>query len=1616
MSLHHQQQQQTQQQLLLLLHDALGPYSPGAKAWFPDDSEGWVVAVLSDLRLSDSHVRLVFEGPASKEIVFESTIASLAAAKFATLPPLKNPPMLEGIDDLSNLSYLHEPAVLHNIRLRYQQEQIYTYSGIVLIAMNPFQRLALYSSDIMREYSGKRRGELEPHLFAVAEEAYRTMIRDKKNQSIIVSGESGAGKTQSAKYIMRYFATVDNLEGGGTTIRGGSISDAGGDNLTGVSGGISEIEEAVLSTNPIMESFGNSKTTRNDNSSRFGKYIEIMFSRPNATIKRVNIVGARIRTYLLERSRLIFQPPNERNYHIFYQLCAAVPAAERKELGLGRWSEFYYLNQGGSGSIPGFDDAAEFAVTQQALSTIGISVSMQWSIFKICAALLHIGNIKITNFRDEAQINETDPALLQACSLLQISPVDFRKWIVKKQITTRSEKITSSVSYHSAIVGRDSVAKYIYTMLFDWLVKIINKNLWREDISQVDTSFIGVLDIYGFEHFKKNSFEQFCINYANEKLQQEFNQHVFKLEQEEYVNEKITWSFIDFNDNQPCIDLIEGKLGILDLLDEESRLLSGSDSSLITKLNQRFDGKHKFYVKPRFGQTSFTVKHYATDVTYEIEAFIEKNKDTVSDEQLSVLNSSAFEFFKEVLVIDAGVPEAAAPGKIVQTRKPTLGSIFKNSLVNLMTTLRTTQVHYIRCIKPNHTKTPFGFEPQLVLSQLRACGVLETIRISCAGYPSRWTFQEFSDRYYILVPSSKWTSDPRLLTNRIVEHTISDRDLYQVGTTKIFFRAGQLASLEKRRSERLRFCVVLIQKNIRRFVYREEFLRMKEASIMIQTAYRGHLARTRYQQARQEHAAVVLQSAFRRCIAQRAYAQMRDAAVLIQSVYRMRTALLQFRNLRQGFAATKLQSVLRGFIARNWYKSQVSQVTLLQSCVRRRAAARKLQSLRVESKSVGKLKERNYTLDNKVIELSQLVKAHENENKALIERITSLENQLTNWKEKFTRAERSASAAEEAAAEARSEARAAAESRDAVSRELERVVLEGARKDAAAVASQGEVAKAREEVRRLKEEVVALKAASTTATTPTVHSAITAKSLGAGVGDDLFALRKENASLREQVAKLAAATELKIAAAPPTGSQQSAAVVAHRADIPDFDDAAVVALTSAPTKLGAPQMNDLAHPPPSYASVEYRVRKDKLVDSNSVDLPYLIASLTGLVCILALRLLDTANPAFPFDDKAVEEEIIDSLITNLRIPLPSTQTVATRSEIFFPAHLIGLSMRQLLLFNLGIRTQIIMQNILRAIQQLTRRFEDDYVSAFWLSNSHELSGIVRLVKTQLEARYRAQFDGSEAQLTLAKVQADLTNIMADIHAGWIKALRRRLANMIVPAVVEDQSLPAYMSKQSNAVWSKVGKTPGGTHFRIDQLLNFLNKIAKTLRCYYTHERISAQILAELVRVIGVSAFNHLLLRKNFCTWKRGMQLQHNVRRLEDWCAAQQIPEAAAHLQHLNQAAGLLVLMKTPPTDADVIFRQCNLLNATQIKKLLSIFYATDFDSPLPQQLLTIVNSRAASQMLSMDLSGEEQVLSLDLDRTSEFEQPRWQGTSPEGIETFIPQWLSLPRIKALLAA
>uniref|UniRef100_A0A8C2I113 Myosin VB n=1 Tax=Cyprinus carpio TaxID=7962 RepID=A0A8C2I113_CYPCA len=931
-------------------------YSRYTRVWIPDPEEVWKPAeIIKDYKEGDTVLHLKLED--------ESTLEYSIGPKDHALPFLRNPDILVGENDLTALSYLHEPAVLHNLKVRFlESNHIYTYCGIVLVAINPYEQLQIYGEEVINAYSGQNMGDMDPHIFAVAEEAYKQMARDEKNQSIIVSGESGAGKTVSAKYAMRFFATV-----------GGSANDT-------------SVEEKVLASSPIMEAIGNAKTTRNDNSSRFGKYIQIGFDR------RYHIIGANMRTYLLEKSRVVFQADEERNYHIFYQLCASSSLPEFKDLTLMSNINIYH------------SDTVCYA---------GVKEIHQVSIFKVIASILHLGNVGIVSERDgeSCHINRDDTHLHHFCRLLGIEQEQMEHWLCRRKLVTTAETYVKNVSYAQAVNARDALAKHIYAHLFDWIVEHINKALHT---STKQHSFIGVLDIYGFETFEINSFEQFCINYANEKLQQQFNSHVFKLEQEEYMKEQIPWTLIDFYDNQPCIDLIEAKLGILDLLDEECKVPKGTDQNWAQKLYSKHS-KSGHFEKPRMSNRSFIVVHFADKVEYQCDGFLEKNRDTVYEEQINILKASQFQLVADLFNDgkDAGPPSATSKTSKINVRaaKPapkghnrehrkTVGTQFRNSLHLLMETLNATTPHYVRCIKPNDFKESFVFDSRRAVQQLRACGVLETIRISAAGYPSRWTYPDFFSRYRVLMTKKDMTiGDKKQVCKNLLETLIKDPDKFQFGKTKIFFRAGQVAYLEKLRADKFRFACINIQKTVRGWLQRIRYRKIRKSAITLQRYGRGYLARRYAEMLRLTRAALICQKQYRMVRVRREYLRTRRAVITIQAF----TRGMFIRRLYQEFLlhhkAMIIQKTIRGWLVRKKYLRARYAAIVIQCFYRRVRAKRQLKQLKIEARSAEHLKNLSVGMENKIVQLQKKMdnqsKEYKTQNEQLVVTNTALGSEVT---------------------------------------------------------------------------------------------------------------------------------------------------------------------------------------------------------------------------------------------------------------------------------------------------------------------------------------------------------------------------------------------------------------------------------------------------------------------------------------------------------------------------------------------------------------------------------------------------------------------------------------------
>ncbi|CAE6510220.1 unnamed protein product [Rhizoctonia solani] len=1615
-------------------------YTKGTRVWIADKDSGWISAEVQSVTRTDSKVKITLLDERGKEHAIDTNEQDIKDAK-DNLPPLRNPPLLEAVDDLATLSHLNEPSVLHTIRNRYAQHSIYTYSGIVLIAVNPFQRVALYGPEIIQAYSGRRKGELEPHLFAIAEDAYTRMTKDSEGQTIIVSGESGAGKTESAKLIMRFLASAVPEGQAPKNKAKASIEDS------------SEMEQQILATNPILEAFGNAKTTRNDNSSRFGKYLQILFD------AKQNIVGARIRTYLLERSRLVYQPEIERNYHIFYQLCAGAPLKERKDLGLDTdTSKFGYLAGGGPHSTPinGVDDAEEFRATQDALSTVGVGIDKQWSVFKLLAALLHLGNIKITAGRNDSNIDDNEPNMVTACKFLGLSPVEFKKWTIKKQITTRSEKIISSLNAAQATVVRDSVSKFVYACMFEWLVVIVNESLSGENGEGAlkAEKFIGVLDIYGFEHFKKNSFEQFCINYANEKLQQEFNAHVFKLEQEEYVREQINWTFIDFSDNQPCIDVIEGKLGVLALLDEESRLPSGTDQSFLTKLISQLDSpKNKnVFKKPRFGNSAFTIAHYALDVTYEAEGFIEKNRDTVPDEHLALLAGTQNPFLKEVL--DAALastrqPETPGPGtptfsdsgstgsrrsslipdpgrsSLLQgggtkrpgavAKKPTLGSIFKGSLISLMDTISVTNVHYIRCIKPNEAKRAWEFTPQQVLSQLRACGVLETIRISCAGYPTRWTYEEFAERYYMLVHSKNWNAQTKIkdLCQMILGVTIKDEDKYQAGLTKIFFRAGMLAYLEAQRSDKLNSLVTLVQKNVRRRLAVTRYKELRNATIKIQTWWRGVMARALVQKIREEVAARRLQTAARRFIQRKIFLDVHNAVVGLQSVIRGKNIRKNFKDTKLELAATRLQSFFRGmqvrFLVRRKYKANLHSVVWMQSHIRRRLARRVLQGLKVEARSAAKQKEISYQLENKVVQLTQNLQQRNNERKAAEQQVRDLEKQLTTWQSKH----------EEADARAR-KLQTDIQTLHVPTSKFEELLKSKAEVETRLEAASAKVAEQEAQITKLSAEVHAA----------TLKLEARANEAASNAGDlgQITALKQEVSQMRDQLNRANALNSLSGGSRRPTAEPVS----------PTFQTGLLKEYAS--QQNGAPALGV----PAASTGMRHQRRHSSAGNYNdagvrdSVDERMIAGKRSQANNPRAVSVAYNGLDGLPrfrngleeiYDDPAEErvrllsdldrldQEVYEGLILGLKIPSPTSANAPSLKEVLFPANLISLISNEMWRYGMIKESERFLANTMQTVQAHVMNFtgEDAIVpGVFWLSNVHEILSFVCCAEADMmqgigPTSESANYDWAAYQHLIQMVKSDLDSLEYNIYHSWMVETKKKLSKMIIPALIETQSLPGFIiSEGAGRLFNRLLNQNTTPAFNMDDVLNLLNKVLKSLKCFFMEESVIQQVVTELLKLVGVTSFNDLLMRRNFCSWKRAMQIQYNITRIEEWCKSHEMPEGTLQLEHLMQATKLLQLKKATQADIDIIYDVCWILTPSQIQRMCANYFVADYENPISPEILKLVAQRVQPNDRTDHL-----LLTPENEDVAPYELPLPREVA--GLEHYVPAYLNVPHIRRLAA-
>lgn len=725
-----------------------------------------------------------------------------------------NPAKFDKADDMAELTHLNEASVVHNLHQRYLADLIYTYSGLFLVTVNPYTPLPIYGRDYVNMYKGRHREDTKPHIFAMADEAFRNLVDEGENQSILVTGESGAGKTENTKKVIQYLASV-----------------ATSDTPRAKSGGrhLSNLSEQILRANPILESFGNAQTLRNHNSSRFGKFIRIEFTRSG------QIAGAFIDWYLLEKSRVVRLSSQERNYHVFYQLLSGADKQMRKDFLLDNMEvEHFEYTKRGNDTISGVDDVAEWNALLEAFAIMSFSDKDQKSILSTVAGVLHLGNVAVVKESlrgDQAALHpDAEDAVKRACHLLGIDAAAFAKALLHPRVKAGTEWVEKVQTPEQARLSIDALAKGIYERAFGDLVTRINHQLDRTSSGSFSdgTSFIGVLDIAGFEIFENNSFEQLCINYTNEKLQQFFNHHMFVLEQEEYAREQIEWKFIDFGkDLQPTIDLIElpNPIGIFSCLDEDSVMPRATDKSFTEKLHSLWDRKTPKYKRSLLSQ-GFMLTHYAAEVEYSTEGWLEKNKDPLNDNVTKLLGASSNKHVAQLFADCAETDDFGEGGGRSRVKKGlfrTVAQRHKENLSTLMSQLHSTHPHFVRCILPNHKKKPKQFSTPLVLDQLRCNGVLEGIRIARTGFPNRLPFAEFRARYEILCTNMpRGYLEGQAASKIMLEKLNLDKSWYRVGLTKVFFRAGVLAELEEQRDALIRAIVERFQSLARGFVQRRQ--------------------------------------------------------------------------------------------------------------------------------------------------------------------------------------------------------------------------------------------------------------------------------------------------------------------------------------------------------------------------------------------------------------------------------------------------------------------------------------------------------------------------------------------------------------------------------------------------------------------------------------------------------------------------------------------------------------------------------------------------------------------------------------------------------------------------
>lgn len=1441
----------------------------GSHVWVEDPTLAWIDGVVNRINGQELHVQTTDGKTVVKDI-------AKVFPKDTEAPP-------GGVDDMTKLSYLHEPGVLQNLATRYELNEIYTYTGNILIAINPFQRLPhLYDTHMMEQYKGAGFGELSPHVFAVADVAYRAMINEGKSNSILVSGESGAGKTETTKMLMRYLAHL----GGRSGVEGRTV------------------EQQVLESNPVLEAFGNAKTVRNNNSSRFGKFVEIQFD------KSGRISGAAIRTYLLERSRVCQISDPERNYHCFYLLCSAPPEV-REKYKLGNPKLFHYLNQSNCYELDGINDSHEYLATKRAMDVVGISEEEQDAIFRVVAAVLHLGNIEFAKGEeiDSSVIKDETSRfhLNMTAELLKCDAKSLEDALIKRVMVTPEEIITRTLDPVAALGSRDALAKTVYSRLFDWLVEKINISIGQDPNSK---SIIGVLDIYGFESFKHNSFEQFCINFTNEKLQQHFNQHVFKMEQEEYTKEEINWSYIEFVDNQDVLDLIEKKPGgIIALLDEACMFPKSTHETFSQKLYQTF-AKNKRFSKPKLSRTSFTISHYAGEVSYHSDLFLDKNKDYVVAEHQDLLTASKCPF---VVGLFPPLPEESSKS----SKFSSIGSRFKLQLQSLMETLSSTEPHYIRCVKPNNVLKPAIFENLNIIQQLRCGGVLEAIRISCAGYPTRRTFYEFLLRFGVLAPEVlDGNYDDKVACQMILDKM--GLKGYQMGKAKVFLRAGQMAELDARRAEVLGNAANKIQRQIRTYIARKEFISIRKAAIQLQSCWRGMLACKLYEQLRQEAAALKIQKHFRRYIARKSYLTVRSSAITLQTGLRAMTACNEFRFRKQTKAAIIIQALLRCHRSYSYYKSLQKAAIVSQCGWRGRVARRELRKLKMASRETGALKEAKDKLEKRVEELTwrlQLEKRLRTDlEEAKAQEITKLQDALHAMQIQVEEANAKVIKEREAA-------RKAIEEAPPVIKETPVIVQDTAKIDSLTAEVESLKASLLSE-RQAAEEARKARTDAEVRNTEMVNKLEDAERKVDQLQDSVQRLEEklsnmesENQVLRQQALTMS-----------PTGKALSArpkTTIIHRT--PENGNVVNGETKIAPDTTAAlsnPREPESEEKPQKSLNEKQQENQDMLIKCITQDLGFSggkpIAACVIYKCLLHWR-------SFEVERTSVFDRIIQTIASSIE--------VQDNNDVL--AYWLSNTSTLLLLLQHTLKAS-------GAASMTPQRRRSSSTSLFGrmsqgLRSSPQSAGL-----SFLNGRVLGRLDDLrqvEAKYPALLFKQQLTAFLEKIYGMIRDNLKKEISPLLGLCIQAPRTSRASLVKGRSHAHA-VAQQALIAHWQ--SIVKSLDNYSRMMKANFVPPFLVRKVFTQIFSFINVQLFNSLLLRRECCSFSNGEYVKSGLAELEQWCgdATEEYAGSAwDELKHIRQAVGFLVIHQKPKKTLNEITNElCPVLSIQQLYRISTMYW------------------------------------------------------------------------------